>query len=275
MSFDLADLRAFEEKLREEIPGFEVRYKNESTFMKVLGFLIFPFNQGFVDRFKTTIGKIVYFPTKTEYEADPESSFRTLSHEYVHLWDDQKHGFKFGLSYMFPQLLAIIPLLVFGVLAWPHSWLLAAPLVGWVLGSLIAHKNLIAGLITIGTTVAATVAASFFLLVWWKGLVLLAGLACVAPWPAPWRTQWELRGYTMSAAVVSWMLGPSRVTSSYKEHIIKQFVGPNYFFMSWNRGHVERVLNDGVRDAANGSLQEHSPYRVVFLFLYNRSLLHV
>lgn len=279
----LTDLQAFEAEVKQAIPGVEVRFKNGSAFMKVLGFLIYPFNPRFMDRYKTTIGKVVYFPSSEDYQGNPESSFQVLAHEFVHIWDRQQEGVWFSLSYLFPQILAVIPLLVFGVLAWPYSWLLALPLAGWVLGSstakLFAGKPslelnpkgpLVAGWCVIGASMVATVFLSFFLLAWWKALVLLGGLACMAPWPAPWRVKWELRGYTMSIATIVWRLG----RRPNMDFFVQQFTGPPYLFMSWRKARIEQALNEAVQAAEGNALQGRSPYRLVYQFLSNRGLLH-
>lgn len=282
---ELADLRAFEAEAKKNIPGIEVRFKNASLFMKMLGFLLYPFNPRFMDRYKTTIGKVVYFPSPEDYSAAPESSFQVLAHEFVHIWDREQAGVWFSLSYLFPQILAVIPLLVFGVLAWPYSWLLALPFAGWVLGSAVAKlivsrdkslelnpkKGLVTGWCIIGSAMVATVALSFFLLVWWKALILLGGIACIAPWPAPWRVKWELRGYTMSIAVIVWRLG----RRPNMDFFTQQFTGPAYLFMSWRRASIEQALNEAVLSAEGTGLQGRSPYRIVHQFLANRGLLHV
>ena len=267
MNLALADLRAFEETLQTKVPGFKVKFKDESTFMKVLGFLSFPFNPKFMGSYTTTIGKTVYFPSRAGYEASPGKSFRTLAHEFVHMWDG---GLWFSLSYLFPQVLAVIPLLVFAVLAWPHTWLLSMLLGGYILAAGVAQKSLVGFAVVLGTVGLVMVGLTIFL-TGWSVLALVSALVCLAPWPAPWRAHWELRGYRMSLAVDQWLSG--RTSLEVRDRIVEHFVGPDYYFMSWGRYAITVDLDRTAREAYSGVLQEQAPYQVVWQFLASRNLL--
>lgn len=266
---DTGVLKAFETRAAEHVPGFEVRFKDESKFMMGLGFLLSPFNPGFMEHFVTTIGSKVYFPSREHYAADPMARLRTLTHEFVHGWDGER-TWLFGMSYLLPQLLAIIPLLVFGFLAGPHAWLLALPLAGYVGAAFLmrVHKALFWVLLV------GAIAGTFALAWWltgWAVLALVAMLVCLAPWPSPWRTKWELRGYSMSVAATWWLTGV--YTTEYREHIVKQFVGPSYFFMSWSRSKIEKVVDEAFYGAKELTLLGDPPFKIVHEFFQEHQLI--
>ena len=90
---------------------FEIKFKDESSFMKILGKILF-FNNRF-DQFTTTLGKTIYFPSKTSLDNSPVSSTSTLLHELVHVSDRNRLTFPlFAFLYLSPQIwfLFFIPL---------------------------------------------------------------------------------------------------------------------------------------------------------------------
>ena len=95
--------------IRALAPGFKVVPKENSRLMRLLSKVLF-FNDSF-DQYTTTIGKTVYMPAK-----DIGVEWVTLAHEGRHVLDRQKWGVLFGLSYLFPQILAVFALLA------PLSW---------------------------------------------------------------------------------------------------------------------------------------------------------
>ena len=120
MNIDLATLKRFESYIKTHIPGFEVRFKNESWSQKLLGTLLF-FNPNYITGFITTFYPYVYFPTKEGYEANPTNSFIILAHEFVHLYDD-KNNLSFKISYLFPQILSVLFILS-GLISLFFSWI--------------------------------------------------------------------------------------------------------------------------------------------------------
>lgn len=266
---DVVVLRRLEDLILKDVPGFRVAFKDQSRLMKVLGFLMYPFNPKFMDTFTTTLGNTVYFPTRAYYEDHVEHSFRTLAHEYVHLWDAKQSSW-FNLSYAFPQVLAVLPFLGFGVLAWPHSWLLLISVIGYVIAAFVARRSLIGFWATFGFAVALTFTLSV-LLTGWATLALVGGLAFLAPWPGPWRTHWELRGYTMTIAVKLW-LGDTLDTKR-RDHIVEHFLGSAYYFMSWTRPAIEAKVDEAIRQATAGELQENAPFARICELLYQQSIL--
>jgi len=101
---------ALHARISEQIPGFEVRFKDESRSQRALATAIRPFVRGYLENYTTTLGKHVYFPTRGYVERSASLAWKTLAHEYVHLWDGRKHPVKFSLSYVFPQAGAVAAL---------------------------------------------------------------------------------------------------------------------------------------------------------------------
>ena len=99
-----------EKIIKERVPGFKIKFKDESTLMKVVGKVLF-FNKSFMTSYTTTIGKTVYFPSRVKFEKNPGAYFYTLAHEYVHVMDYVAHPVRFTLGYAFPQFLAAFSLL--------------------------------------------------------------------------------------------------------------------------------------------------------------------
>jgi len=105
-------------------PSLQIKYKNQSAFMKFLGFLLF-FNKSFMTDYTTTIGDTVYIPTENYIKLRPISGAVVFLHELVHLYDHKRIGsFWFQLSYMMPQIFALPALLLFLI-----SWKLALPVI--------------------------------------------------------------------------------------------------------------------------------------------------
>jgi len=119
---DLADLRAFEADTASVVPGFQLAWKDQSSFQKLLGAIMKPFNPNFMTSYTTTFYPKVFFPTKERYEGNPDSSFTTLAHERVHLLDTKASPLWFRLSYVYPQVLSVPLLLAGGVLAFFFGW---------------------------------------------------------------------------------------------------------------------------------------------------------
>lgn len=117
MSFD-----SLVQAAQKHFPDLQIKYKNESPFMKVLGSLLF-FNRGFMTDYITTIGSTVYYPTREFVQNHSASASVVLLHELVHVKDAEKLKRPiFSLLYLFPQILVLLalPLLLI-------SWKLALP----------------------------------------------------------------------------------------------------------------------------------------------------
>lgn len=103
-------------EMKEDIPGFEVRYKDKTWHQKLVGYILYPFNKEYMVRYTSTFYPCVYFPTEGFVEADYENAFRTLSHEWVHLWDNKRSRFWFPTLYIMPQLLALLSIGAIGAI---------------------------------------------------------------------------------------------------------------------------------------------------------------
>jgi len=105
-------------------PDLQIKYKDQSWFMKLVGTLLF-FNKAFMTNYTTTIGSQVYFPTESFVKTRPVSAAVILLHELVHIKDAHKISKPlFGALYLSPQIFALLCLPLFLV-----SWKIALPLV--------------------------------------------------------------------------------------------------------------------------------------------------
>lgn len=103
----------------------QIKYKNESSFMKLLGKLAF-FNPDFMTKYTTVIGDTIYFPNREGLEAYSRSQLVTVAHEYQHIKDASKMSFPlFVMFYFSPQALAPF-MLFFCFLYWWLGLLLFA-----------------------------------------------------------------------------------------------------------------------------------------------------
>jgi len=258
-----------EEAIRQEIPGFRVQFKDESLTMKVLGFLAYPFNPTFMDDYITTWGTGVYFPSREYYLERPEVAMSVLWHEYVHLWDQKRWGLLFKVSYIMPQVFGLVFFLLFAATNFWWSWLLLVPLAGYVIGIFLSRLFRPLFWLAFGAAAVSVITAAVISTGWWS-VFLFAGLALFTPLPSPWRTSWELRGYTMTMAVRYWLTGdfPSR------EALAEHFVGPGYYFMSWGREGIDASLALGVQRIETGSIIGEHPFQIAYEFFRKNGLLH-
>jgi len=104
-------------KAKEFFPDLEIKYKDESTLMKIVGRILF-FNKSFMTNFTTTLGSTIYFPNKKFEQLRPISALVILLHELVHVHDSKKWSrILFSFLYLFPLTLAVL-LLPFLFLSW-------------------------------------------------------------------------------------------------------------------------------------------------------------
>lgn len=111
-----------------------------------------------------------------------------------------------------------------------------------------------------------------FFVGWWALVPVVLGLACVAPWPSPWRVHWERRGYAMSLAIRFWMIGDIGVEA--KEGVAGQFTKSSYYFMSWSKAETAKWVAEVEVAIRNGTLVEDETYGSVYRFLKSRNLVH-
>jgi hypothetical protein len=99
-------------------PNLKIAYKDQSTFMKLLGTLMF-FNPGFMTSYITTIGNTIYWPTEQFVQQNPESVSEIFIHECTHMYDEKRLGsVPFTLGYLFPQILMLPALFLLLFLSW-------------------------------------------------------------------------------------------------------------------------------------------------------------
>lgn len=261
---DLATLQAFEAEIKKHVPTFKIAYKDETPWMRVLGFLATPFNQGFMTKYTTTLGQTVYFPSRAYYEGQPKASFNVLAHEFVHMQDSVKYPGWYHLSYMLPQILSPVVLFFYAMLV-PWGWAaVMALLLAVVLGCVAAQRSVAAFFLVAGTLLAGAVALSVLLTHWWAAL-FIGGLGLLTPLPSPGRVRWELRGYTMTLAILVWTYGPP--PDVVRDMVARHFYGPDYFYMSWSRAQTLATLDAAIVCAQDGSLQKTDSYSIVYAFL--------
>ena len=259
-------LNELERDFRLVDPNFEVLFKDKSPFMKVLGVLTAPFNPEFMTRYITTIGSKVYFPDEEHYLRGVGSP-SVLCHEFVHIMDGMRHGWRFKFSYLMPQLLGLLPLVALLIVPWGALSALLF-LLAYATGALVCKANRVAGLVVLGVLLVAVLGLTILWTGWFSTL-LLGALVGFAPWPSPWRTHWELRGYAMTIAYRWW----TRKKVSDLDWLGVQFTGPYYWFMSWQPKKIREKLQDLVVQVKTGELEMQQPYARVRDLLYRLDLL--
>jgi len=96
-------------------PSLQVKYKNQSKFMKFLGTILF-FNKSFMTDYVTTIGSTIYIPNDTYMKLHSVSGSVVFMHELVHIYDSGRISRPlFTFFYLLPQIMAIflLPFLFF------------------------------------------------------------------------------------------------------------------------------------------------------------------
>lgn len=96
-------------QINKEFPSLKIKFKDQSLFMKILGFLLF-FNKDFMTSFTTTVGTTIYYPSEDYMKNKPITSFVILLHELIHVIDFNKNKLLFIFLYLFPQILALLAL---------------------------------------------------------------------------------------------------------------------------------------------------------------------
>lgn len=88
--------------IKKHLPGFEIRFKDQSRFQRFIGWLLKPFNPRYMSGYITTMFGKVYFPSQEFFDSRlPSSNYRVLRHEFIHLMDAKRFPFWFELSYLF------------------------------------------------------------------------------------------------------------------------------------------------------------------------------
>lgn len=114
---------SFEEAIssaQKYFPKLQIKYKNESILMKIIGFLLL-FNKEFMTTYTTTIGNTIYFPSRDFVKIRPVSIAFIFLHELMHLKDYNKN-ILFPILYMSPQIFALLSIPLFFI-SWPIALL--------------------------------------------------------------------------------------------------------------------------------------------------------
>lgn len=141
----MSDKEKYEETIKiikTRLPNFQVKFKDENLLQKMIGFILF-WNKKYMTEFTTTMFGNVYFPSKEWLEKgiklpdDTKNSgyreiggyrraWKTLWHEYIHLWRAKKLRPWFNISYLLPQILAVISPLSLLAIWFNNLWLICA-----------------------------------------------------------------------------------------------------------------------------------------------------
>jgi hypothetical protein len=159
----------------------------------------------------------------------------------------------------------LLPLIAYAVLAWPYSWLVLLPFVSYVLGCVATKFHRVLFWIVLGLLLAGTGVLAWWL-TGWHALVFAGMFVFAIPWPAYWRTKWEVHGYGMNV-VLAWVLCQT-FGDQYLDNIVKQFTGPSYYFMCWSGTKIRKEMTGYHLRARSGEiLQGSSAYAAVYQFL--------
>lgn len=99
----MENLEKFIELLQDKYK-FTIKYKDSSTFMKILAKILF-FVPNFATHFTTTIGKTIYVPNKKYLNNEWDMSL--IAHECRHIYDSN-NDFLFKFKYILPQILSLL-----------------------------------------------------------------------------------------------------------------------------------------------------------------------
>lgn len=103
----------------------QLKIKDDSKLMKAIGWILKKtrINPFFMERYITTIGNTIYYPKKLLETENPIDILEVISHESIHIRDFNRFGLLYNLSYLSPQILALLS--TFSLLAFTgnKSWL--------------------------------------------------------------------------------------------------------------------------------------------------------
>lgn len=118
-------------KAQEYFPDIQIKFKNESTLMKIIGTILF-FNPSFMTKYITTLGSTVYFQNRDFVNNSPDSATIVFLHELVHINDAKKENkILFSFLYLIPQIFVLLSIPLLFLFGWKialFSLLFLAPL---------------------------------------------------------------------------------------------------------------------------------------------------
>lgn len=96
---------------KNKFPKLNIKYKDKSTLMRVLSTILF-FNKNFKEKFVTTIGNTIYYPSEDFVNKNETSSIILLCHELMHLRQNEITDL-YTFEYLSPQIFSIFSLFAF------------------------------------------------------------------------------------------------------------------------------------------------------------------
>jgi hypothetical protein len=142
---NLQTLNGFLRYFQQWYPKTKIVLKSQSKLMRLIGFVLNPFNPDFMTGFITTIGNTLYVPDAWMTDAQAKSTMTTIAHEFVHVSDWNANKITYILSYLFPIPLFLIflglsiftPWFLIGALIslfpWPAYWRMRLELHGYTM----------------------------------------------------------------------------------------------------------------------------------------------
>jgi hypothetical protein len=127
--YDLSQKVEF--RLKAKLPKFKLVDKKESRFMIFLSYLLWLFNRYFMTDYTTTIGYTIYLNRRVTIDSsrwELISYISLLLHEGQHMLDNKKYGILFPISYLCPQIFAVLALFSFFSCWWLLCILFLAPI---------------------------------------------------------------------------------------------------------------------------------------------------
>lgn len=95
------DVDELESRLRAELPGFRIAYKDESRWQRAIATLVHPFNRRYLSDYTTVLGRTVWMPSRDwRARQSPYALVALLRHEAVHLRDMRRFPLIFPLTYV-------------------------------------------------------------------------------------------------------------------------------------------------------------------------------
>lgn len=247
-----SEFESFMAHARKLVPSFTVHDgKSHSYLMNVIDGIVYPFNKRFMKGFITTVFSDVYFPDG-QIVANPTGAFEVAGHELVHAYDAKRLTFPlFAALYLSAISLFIVALVAIGLFV---SWAAFLPFAALgVHGACTAitfkYRKITGFPLLILSLLAAIGLVTLFK--GWAALWLVSAAILLAPLPAPGRAWAELRGYGMSIVLELRLFGRASIDSK-----VRQFTGPNYFWMMPFAAVIRRRLEKYEADARTGKLDD-------------------
>jgi hypothetical protein len=96
------DFDAMVERIRQDFPKFQIKFKDESPRMRFWGKICKLWNPRWMTSYITVTGQTVWVPNREWMDKRLISVLRCLPHEIVHMLDRRKWKILFDLSYATP-----------------------------------------------------------------------------------------------------------------------------------------------------------------------------